>query len=200
MGKIKTKEIEELAKLKQQKSLSEEKRQEIKKIAYNNFINAISILIFLITLMVIPLFTEQKIVILIYKISSIIILLFSIFLIEKAYKKDDGMVAISGIEILILSVIVLYAPYGFVKLQSNFLQLSGTYYAIYYIIKTITLYISEKKKYLAIVSDIPEIVKRESKDKIKIEKQEEEKKLAKQKEKSSNLKKQKKFLKQKKKK
>lgn len=52
-----------------------------------------------------------------------------------------------------------------------FLQLSGLYFAIYYIVKPIIIYITTNNKYKQKASDIPEIIKKESKDKIKKEKQ-----------------------------
>ena len=160
MRKKEIKELEELEKIQKQKALSEEEKQEIKKMAYNNLMNAISIMLFLIILIIIPLFVKKEITTIICKVSSIIILLLSIFLFEVAYKRDDGMLAISGIEILLLSIIVLFAPYGFVRLQSKFLQLSGAYYAIYYTIKTIIIYVRKRKKYLSEFNDIPEIIKK----------------------------------------
>lgn len=112
---MKEKEIKKLEKLKEQEELPEKEKQELKKITFNNFINSISVMSLLIILMLIAFFVNKQVVILIYKISSIIILLFSIFLFEKAYKKDDGTTAISGIEMLVLSIIILFSPYRILK-------------------------------------------------------------------------------------
>lgn len=108
---MKEKELEKLEKLKEQEKLPKNEKQEIRKATFNNFINSISILILLIILMVIPLFAQKEITIIVYKITSMVMILFSIFLFEVAYKKDNGMTAIGGVEMLVLSTISLFAPY-----------------------------------------------------------------------------------------
>ena len=162
---MKKDEFVELDKIAKQEKLPEEEKQKITRIALDNLINAISIMTYLIVLMLLPLIKKQMFSITIYKTASMIILFLSIFIFEKAYKCDSGKLTISGIEVLILAIITLFAQYGFLKMQYTFLQLAGVYYGAYYIIKTIVLSAKIKRNYRKTVSDISEIVKKESKDK-----------------------------------
>lgn len=162
---MKKDEFVELDKIAKQEKLPEEEKQKITRIALDNLINAISIMTYLIVLMLLPLIKKQMFSITIYKTASMIILFLSIFIFEKAYKCDSGKLTISGIEVLILAIITLFAQYGFLKMQYTFLQLAGVYYGVYYIIKTIVLSVKIKRNYRKTVSDISEIVKKESKDK-----------------------------------
>ena len=162
---MKKDEFIELDKIAKQEKLPEEEKQKITRIALDNLINAISIMTYLIVLMLLPLIKKQMFSITIYKTASMIILFLSIFIFEKAYKCDSGKLTISGIEVLILAIITLFAQYGFLKMQYTFLQLAGVYYGVYYIIKTIVLSVKIKRNYRKTVSDISEIVKKESKDK-----------------------------------
>ena len=162
---MKKDEFVELDKIAKQEKLPEEEKQKITRIALDNLINAISIMTYLIVLMLLPLIKKQMFSITIYKTASMIILFLSIFIFEKAYKCDSGKLTISGIEVLILAIITLFAQYGFLKMQYTFLQLAGVYYGVYYIIKTIVLSAKIKRNYRKTVSDISEIVKKESKDK-----------------------------------
>lgn len=162
---MKKDEFVELDKIAKQEKLPEEEKQKITRIALDNLINAISIMTYLIVLMLLPLIKKQMFSITIYKTASMIILFLSIFIFEKAYKCDSGKLTISGIEVLILAIITLFAQYGFLKMQYTFLQLAGVYYGAYYIIKTIVLSVKIKRNYRKTVSDISEIVKKESKDK-----------------------------------
>ena len=112
---MKEKEIEKIEELIQEEKLPKEKKLELKKTIFNNIMECISIIELLVVLMIIAFLPNKQLAIIIYKTTSILALMFSIFLFENAYKKDDGMIAISGIEILVLSIIVLFAPYRFFK-------------------------------------------------------------------------------------
>ena len=171
---MKEEEIEDLGKIIEEEKLPKEKKKKTLKMAFENFLNANSIMLLLIVLMAIPNFEKKEFIILIYKIISGFLLLFSIFLFERAYKKKDGITATYGIEMLVLATIILYAPYGFIKFDNIYLKLSGVYFAVYYIIKTIIMYARTRKEHKDSVSDISEIVKKESKDNIRKKKQKEE--------------------------
>ena len=88
----------------------------------------------------------------------------SIIIFEIAYKKDDGIIAITGIEILItafhtLSIlhIVQVSAFDF----RIYILTSSYLFAIYFVLKSMIIYTMEKRKYLKSLSDIKNIVKNE---------------------------------------
>ena len=90
--------------------------------------------------------------------------LFSIFIFEIAYKKDNDEISLNGIEFLVLSIFSLLIQYipKLLKIDENTYMLAGTYiFLIYYGIKNIIIYTCERKKELDNLSDIKEIVKDE---------------------------------------
>ena len=95
--------------------------------------------------------------------SGIFLVLGLVFL-ERAYKKDDGKIAISGIELLCLSMHSLSINHviTFYQYDFRFYLLTSSYViAIYYVLKSIVTYTKEKRQYLKNLSDISEIVKEE---------------------------------------
>ena len=117
-------------------------------------------------------------------------LVFGLIMLEVAYKKDSGKTAISGIELLVLSMHSLSIKHviAFYEYDFRFYLLTSSYvFAIYYVLKSIIIYTKEKRKYLKNLSDISEIVKeepikKEAKKRRKIKKEEEEKKTEENKE------------------
>lgn len=91
-------------------------------------------------------------------------LVFGLIMLEIAYKKDSGKTAISGIELLVLSMHSLSIKHviAFYEYDFRFYLLTSSYvFAIYYVLKSIIIYTKEKRKYLKNLSDISEIVKEE---------------------------------------
>ena len=117
-------------------------------------------------------------------------LVFGLIMLEVAYKKDSGKTAISGIELLVLSMHSLSIKHviTFYQYDFRFYLLTSSYvFAIYYVLKSIIIYTKEKRKYLKNLSDISEIVKEEpikkeakKRRKTKETKSEENKKIDKQ--------------------
>lgn len=98
------------------------------------------------------------------KTFTMIFLFLSIYIFEKAYKKDDGKLAINGIEILILATYTLTTQHITDKFNFNFKSYSlvaGYIYAIYFILKAIIVYTKGRKDLAENLSDIKEIVKKE---------------------------------------
>ena len=104
--------------------------------------------------------------ILIYNISSIVLLIFTLAIFEIAYKKDNNSIAICGIEMLAISIFTLFSPYIFFKFSNEVIYSIMAIIAVYYIVKILRIYQLEKKKYLLELSDITYIVKKESKDEL----------------------------------
>ena len=98
------------------------------------------------------------------KIASMIVLGLCILIFEIAYHKDSGKIAIYGIEILSLSIYTLTIWTLINKLNitlHKYIIYSVFTYVIYYFLKSIIIYTSEKRKYLSSLSDIHEIVSNE---------------------------------------
>lgn len=113
------------------------------------------------------------------KIFSTIYLIATIILFEIAYRKDNGKIAMYGIEALIIAIITLFLPYIMFELDSKHQKIyafMGEYIATYYAIKCIYISIKRKKKYSKEVSDIKEIIKKEKRQ-IKNEEEIEEAKV-----------------------
>lgn len=98
------------------------------------------------------------------KIFTMIFLFIAIYIFEKAYKKDDGDLAIQGIEILVLSAYTLTTKHITNKFNFDFKSYSlvASYiYAIYFILKSIIIYTKGRKELADNLSDIREIVKKD---------------------------------------
>ena len=86
----------------------------------------------------------------------------TIIIFEKAYKKDSLDITIYGIEALAFSICTLMTIYIGINYHNKYtyiINIIAMLFAIYYIIKSIIIYIKMKKKALKKVSDIHKIVK-----------------------------------------
>ena len=105
--------------------------------------------------------TNENLITLITSSSSIVLLFLSILLFEVAYHKDNGKLAINGIEILVIAFHTLTIWYVISRSNLSFQSyiLFSTYAVlIYYILKSIIIYTEGKREYLKSLSDIHEIV------------------------------------------
>ncbi len=101
-----------------------------------------------------------------FKIFSLLLLASSISLFEIAYRKDSGKLAISGIEILLVSILTLFLPYIVFELDTKhqiYYIWGSVLIGIYYIVKSIIMTNKAKKSYKKQESDIKEITKKEKK-------------------------------------
>ena len=131
---------------------------------FENIIIAVAIMLYFIIINFSYYRLDTNNLIMMLKIASIIILLFSIIIFEIAYKKDNGKIAIYGIEILVLAshVLSIMQVVEIVKIKFTIYILISSYtFAIYYILKAIILYTIDKRNYLKGLSDIKEIVNNE---------------------------------------
>lgn len=95
------------------------------------------------------------------KICSILLIFATIVVFEIAYKKDNGEIAIHGIELLGLGILTLFMPYVYICRGMIFKFLysfSSMYIAIYYSVKALIVYEIELKKYITNLSDVKEII------------------------------------------
>ena len=97
------------------------------------------------------------------KVFSIGILLFAIILFEISFKKENGNLAIHGIECLVLAIFTLFSISMYTLYLNNFHLVVASFsflFAIYFVGKSIYLYWKMKKAYKEGLSDIGEIIKK----------------------------------------
>ena len=140
-----------------------EDKKYLKKIWVNISIAAILMLYFIIVNILYNKLNHESLI-LTLKTLSVIIMAIGIIIFEIAYKKDNGIIAITGIEILItafhtLSIlhVVQVSAFDF----RIYILTSSYLFAIYFVLKSMIIYTMEKRKYLKSLSDIKNIVKNE---------------------------------------
>lgn len=104
---------------------------------------------------------EQEVFITDLKVFSFSILVLSIILLEKVYKKDSPATFLNGIETFCISFITLFMTYTFFEssdVTRKIVSLSFLYISIYYMLKSIYVYIKEIKNYKSNLSDVRDIV------------------------------------------
>lgn len=89
----------------------------------------------------------------------------AIFIFEIAYRKDDGKLAIYGIESLVVAIFTLFLQYIIFELDGTnkkYYLMASIYIAGYYILKSIIISAKTKSRYMnSNISDVKEIVKKE---------------------------------------
>ncbi len=137
------------------------KNKKINKNVFENILLATIIMAYFIIINIIYYKIPKENTLLVLKILSMIELTIDIVLIEIAYRKESGKIAINSIEILVLAAhtlsvahVVEFQKIGFI----SYIIISASIFAIYYIVKAIWMYTKEKKQYLNSLSDIKEIV------------------------------------------
>lgn len=92
------------------------------------------------------------------------LLIFSIAITEVGYKKNRGKCAIIVIEMIVVSIFTLFAPQIFIQNNYKIIHMFIAITSFYYSLKIIGIYNIEKNKYLTEISDITNIIKKESND------------------------------------
>ena len=98
------------------------------------------------------------------KVFSLAILAIAIILFEYAYGKDDDNTALYGIEMLFVAIMSLVLLYTCILHQDKFIAAANIVACIgvlYYLVKSISIYIREKLKWKKTISDVKEIVSEE---------------------------------------
>ena len=156
-----TKMVEEIT---EKRKMTQEVKNEINKRIFFNCLVAIGIMLYICVIDVVYIYSETKIINIALKIFSMIFIFLTVGVFEFAYRKDSGRIAIVGIELLVFSVIVLYIPQIYTNIDKAFCQVltfTPIFCAIYYITKSILIYIKSEKKYQNNLSDVKEIMKDE---------------------------------------
>ena len=160
MKKETIKKIEE--NIVKQTTMPENLKNEVRKDIFKNLLLGIAIMVYFIVLIRGNIGISKDIVTVYFNIYSIILLIFSIILIEIAYRKNNGKVAVYGIEILIVALFTMFLPYVIFELSNKhqkYYVLSTSLISIYYIIKCIIINNRAKNVYEKEESDIDEITK-----------------------------------------
>lgn len=166
--KIQEKETNEnIEKLEQEilhkKQMPKEEKNKINKKVFENILIADIIMAFLYFISLGSLNIESPIFIMDLKVFSIGLVIFSIILFEISYKKENGNLAIHAIETLILAIFTLFSIYIYTIYLKEFhmyVTIFSLLFAIYYVGKAIVIYQKMKKKYIASLNDIEEIIKK----------------------------------------
>lgn len=156
--------LKDIENIKQERKLSKETEKIIKNELIAYWAIGISFIILIMVFQIAASALPKNIAIKIYNVCSIELLIFTIVVFEVAYKKDNGKLALCGVETLVISIFTLFAPYVFYVFSDIVKYILIAVIDVYYIIKIIATYCSEKKKYLLEKSDITEIIKKESQD------------------------------------
>ena len=153
-------------------------KEKIRREVFFNILLAIAIIVYFIFLMLGSIDTIKASRSTDFKIFSLLLLFISIVLFEIAYKKDNGKLALNGVEILLVSIVTLFLPYIVFELDmihQKYYIASMSLIAIYYIVKSIIIGKKTKKAYIKTESDIKEITKKENKNANILDEQIEEK-------------------------
>lgn len=176
MKKSTIKQIE--AELDKKTKLPLELKDEIRKEIFTNISIAIVLIIYFIFLILGSVGTSKNIRTVDFNIFSIVFLATAIILFEYSYKKEKGKMAIYGIESLAVAIFTLFLPYIIFELDESYKKyylLVNVYIGIYYLVKSICIYINSKNKFMNSISDVKEIVKKDKPKRRNVENLEESK-------------------------
>ena len=141
------------------KAIPKEDKKIIRKPIIKNFLMAISIIIYF-GFIILGFYNIDNMV---YqtdlKVFSLCILFFAIILLERAYKKDNGQIAIFGIEtigVAIVTLALIYVNLMFSSQYINIIFIIMGIFILYYIIKSIIVYIKGRNKYF--VNNMKEMI------------------------------------------
>lgn len=140
-------------------------KEKIKKEIFTNIIVGSIIILYFILIILGSVDSTKNIRTIDMNIFSIIFLGISITIFEISYRKDNGKLAMYGIESLVVAMFTLFLPYIIFELDKTdkkYFLMSGIYISAYYILKTIFISIKTKNEYMnSNISDVKEIVKKE---------------------------------------
>ena len=156
--KLMEKEIEE------KRKLTKEVKDKIDNEVFYNYMIAIFIMIYMFFINFGFSNLETDIFKIYTKVLAIILICLTVVFFEISYRKDNLKFALTGIELLICSIIVIYIPY--IYFHSNVIvrgivMLDSIFFGVYYSIKNYIVYKKEAFKYQDNLSDIKELVKEE---------------------------------------
>ena len=146
------------------KKNSKEISQQILKKMFISLLEAVGVTLYFIILNIAYSTMQEERLIDDIKVFSGIFLVIGIYFLEKAYKNDSGIYALSGIEFFVISLHSLSIMHIITLFKYDFrlyLLTSSYIFSIYFVLKTIILYTKGRKEYLNGLSDISDIVKKD---------------------------------------
>ena len=145
--------------------LPTEVKEKIKKEVFNNIVVASVIMIYFIFIILGSQGSIKNVRTIDLNIFSILFLGIAIIIFEISYRKDDGKLAMYGIESLVIATLTLFSPYIIFELKGinkKYYIIASICITVYYILKSIIISLKTKNKYMNNnISDVKEIVKRE---------------------------------------
>lgn len=137
------------------------KDKKISKNIFENILIAVAIMVYFILINFSYYEVNSDNLILGLKILSMIVMALGIIILEIAYKKDNGIIATNGIELLVLAGYTLSIVHVITikKISfSHYILISSFAFTIYYILKAVIVRNKENREYIKSLSDIKEIV------------------------------------------
>ena len=146
-----------------QTKLPEETKRKINTKVFKNIVAAIIVVLYFIFINLGYKNIEADIYLTDLKVFSAVAIGITIVLFEKAYKKDSDEIAKSGIEMLVISIATFLTIYVYKIYNSKFIYIMasmGMLFAIYYVAKSIRIYVKMKKTALEKANDVRKIVEK----------------------------------------
>ncbi len=163
--KMKKSAIEKIEKeIYEKTKLPNEVKDKIKREVFTNIVVAVVIVTYFIFIVLGSIGSIKNVRTIDLNIFSMIFLGIAIVLFEVAYRKDEGNIAIYGIESLAVAIFTLFLPYIIFELDETHKKhylLASIYIAAYYILKSIYIVNRTRAKHMNSISDVKEIVKKE---------------------------------------
>ena len=150
-------------KIKEERKLPEDRKKDVYKNVFKNVLTAILLTVYFFGVNLINLYMDSTTFVYQINAFSIILLIATIVIFEIAYNKDDGKIAILGLEILVLALVTLFLRYITIKYSLDYMICLASFsiiFLVYYFVKSVVTYVKEKKEYIKSLSDIKEIVKK----------------------------------------
>lgn len=146
----------------QKRKMTQEVKEKLKQKIWLNLCLAIGVMLYFCGMDAVYLYASSEISMVVFKILAMVAILLTVIVFEVAYRKENGSLAIIGIELLISSVIVLYMPQIYAhsnQVIGQVFLLTPLFCAVYYTGKAIVIYRKTEKSYQNHLSDVKEIVK-----------------------------------------
>lgn len=147
------------------KEMPKEQKEKIYKRIFHDVLLAIGIVVYFLFLNLGYINIGQSVFTTDLKVFSMSVLIIAILLFEYSYKDENGKIAIYGIEVLAVAIATLSSIYLLEFYQNTFqivICIFSLVFVIYYMVKFFMIFRRMKKEYYKSLSDIKEIVKKES--------------------------------------
>lgn len=149
--------------IKTKKELPEKEANSIYKKVFKELLLANFIVAFLFIISLEALNVESAIFITKLKTLSILLAICTILLFEYSYRKENGKIFLHGLECFCVAVFTLSSTYLYVIYFRKFqfiVSIATIVVLIYFMLKSLYIYIKMRKKYFAGINDINEIIKK----------------------------------------